>query len=445
MSALARARDHYVSRYAEFERGAGDEPAWLRSLRREALAHFEERGLPDRKQEEWRYTNLAALAGVPFELAPPAAPPPREAVEPVAFPVYACGLAVFVDGRHVPELSATRALSGDLRVLSLAALRAGAAPELEGALGRQVDTKRHPFAALNTAFLDDGAAVFLPAGVALEQPLHVVFVSTGGEAPRVQHPRLLLVAGANSRATVIQDHVSIDAARGTAAGFTNAVTEVRAEPGARLDLVLLQRESDRVFHVSNLSAHQERDSRLSAHTITLGGALVRNDANVLLAGEGAECRLSGLYVGSGRQVLDNHTEIDHAVPHGTSHELYKGILGGHSRGVFRGRVVVRPDAQKTLASQSNPNLLLSEGAEIDTKPQLEIYADDVKCSHGSAIGQLDETALFYLRSRGLGEERARQILTRAFANEILHALPLPPLAEELSDELADRLQAGSAS
>src|SRR5262249_6172290 len=214
---------------------------------------------------------------------------------------------------------------------------------------------------------------------------------------------------------------------------TNAVTEVHVGPGATVHWVLLQREDDAHFHVSNLSVRQERNSTFTGHTLTLGGRLVRNDARVVLAGEGSECTLDGLFIGGGPGVLDNHTEIDHAVPHGTSRELYKGVLGGAARGVFRGRVIVRPDAQKTSASQSNANLLLGARAEIDTKPQLEIYADDVKCSHGSTIGRLDENALFYLRPRGLPEPRGRALLLRAFGLEVLGRLPARALAEGLDD------------
>jgi Fe-S cluster assembly protein SufD len=246
---------------------------------------------------------------------------------------------------------------------------------------------------------------------------------------------VLLVAGPESRSQVIVDHVDLAPAR----GFTNAVVEVRVERGAELALVLVQREAEATFHVSNLAARVERDARLSAHAVTLGGALVRNDTSVVLADEGASCRLDGLFAGQGEQLLDHHSLIDHAMPHGTSRQLTKGILGGSARGVFRGRVIVRPDAQKTDAEQSNPNLLLSAGAEVDSKPQLEIHADDVKCRHGASIGRLDEDALFYLRARGLDEAAARELLMRGFAAEVLDALPVPTLGTALSLLLAERL------
>ncbi|MBW1685783.1 MAG: Fe-S cluster assembly protein SufD, partial [Deltaproteobacteria bacterium] len=306
-------------------------------------------------------------------------------------------------------------------------------------LGRLVSLKEHAFAALNSAFLDDGAVLLVGPDANLAEPLHIVFVSTAAGTLRVRHPRLLIVAGEGSRVRVIVDHVCL----GPPSGFTNAVAEVCVGQGAQVDLVLLQRERSDAFHVSNLAVRQERDSRFSSHTLTLGGALVRNDLGVVLEDEGADCTLHGLFVAGGEQLIDNHTLVDHAMPHGTSRELYKGILGGSSRGVFRGRVIVRPGAQKTDARQSNPNLLLADSAEIDTKPQLEIYADDVKCSHGSSIGQLEEDALFYLRSRGMAEPEARDLLTRGFAHEVIAALPVPALTDGLDALLGTRLAQAS--
>jgi Fe-S cluster assembly protein SufD len=428
MSALEAARDHFVSEHRAFVAARGGEPAWLAGHRRDALAAFAARGLPSTREEEWRYTSLAPLAALPFALAEPARLD-RAVLEELAAPLFACSLYAYANGRALPELSSAPGLPGGARCDSLAALLGDAASPGEARRDHYVAIKAHPFAALNAAFASDGAVVRAQRGVAFEQPLHLVFASVTGERPQVTHPRVVVVAEAGSRMTIVQDHVSV----GDAPGFTNAVTEVHVGTGAQVHWVLLQREHDAHFHVSNLSVRQERDSRFSAHTLTLGGRLVRNDAGVLLAGEGAECQLDGLFVGGGTSVLDNHTEVDHAVPHGTSRELYKGVLGGAARGVFRGRVIVRPDAQKTEASQSNANLLLGGRAEVDTKPQLEIYADDVKCSHGSTIGRLDDDALFYLRSRALSEASARDLLTRAFALEVLERLPSRALSEGLDD------------
>lgn len=435
MGALESARDHYLARHAAWASARGDEPAWLARLRREAAASFAASGLPHTRLEEWRYTNVTPLARVPFELATGRPEVSREALERVSFPVYACSVFVFVDGLLRPELSAPRALSAGVRVLGLAELLASEPARVEAELGSLVDAKLHPFAALNTAFLDDGAVLLVPPGARLSQPIHVVFASSGAAADRVRHPRVLVVSGPESHAEVIVDHVDLAPAR----GLTNAVVEVRVGRGAELALMLVQRESDRTFHVSNLAARVERDARFAAHTVTLGGAIVRNDACVLLAEEGASCRLDGLFAGDGDQLLDHHSLIDHAMPRGESRQLTKGILGGAARGVFRGRVIVRPDAQHTDAEQSNPNLLLSRAAEVDSKPQLEIHADDVRCRHGSSIGRLDEDALFYLRARGLDEGEARDLLLRGFAAEVLDALPVPALGTALASLLAARL------
>jgi Fe-S cluster assembly protein SufD len=437
MSALESAQARLCALQDAFAASRAGEPAWLAKLREESREAFREQGLPTTRLEEWRYTSLARL--VKQELAPAAPlvrPVLREDLEHHAFPVFACSVYVFVNGRFAPELSAAQPLSCGTAIESLAALLAREPQRLAPHLGRQVEIKRHPFAALAGACLDDGAVVRVPRGAGAVQPIHLVFVSAPGPQPALLHPRVLVLAEPGSQLTLIQDHVSV----GNATGCSNAVTEIEVGAGASVDFVLIQREPDHRLHFSNLAVTQERASRFSARTLSFGGALVRNDAQVLLAGEGAECRLDGLFVAAGSQLVDNHTLIDHAVPHGTSSETYKGIVGGSARGIFRGRIRVRPDAQKTSARQYNPNLLLGAGAEVDTRPQLEIHADDVKCSHGSSVGQLDPEALFYLRSRGLGQETARELLTRAFATEILRALPVPALGEALEDVLSERLQ-----
>ncbi|MGH0035958.1 MAG: Fe-S cluster assembly protein SufD [Myxococcota bacterium] len=432
MSRGDEARERWKGLFAGFAAGReGSDPAEWTRRRAAAMASFEEQGLPTTRWEEWRYTSLAGIEKTGFRLARADVDLDRAQLEPLCVPVFACSLVVFVNGRFAPGLSAPG--SGGPELTSLAAeLRER--PDETLALLAAVDAgdwKGHPFAALNDAFVEDGAVLRLPRDRRIETPIHLVFVSTGDDAPGVQHPRVLVDAGPGSEATVIQDHVSI----GDGVHLTNAFTQLRLGPNSKLDLVVLQRENDDTFHVSQCRAVQERDSRLACHTISLGGALVRNDLSARLEGEGAECTLRGLYVGHGDQVIDNHTWVDHAVPHCRSDELYKGVLGGAARGVFRGRVIVRPGAQKTDALQSNPNLLLSDRAEMDTKPQLEIHADDVKCSHGSTIGQIDPDALFYLRSRGLPEESARDLLTAGFAAEITEGLP----AESLGDRVRELL------
>jgi len=437
MKPLDAARERWISLAEKFAAERADDDAWLRDLRAESLARFADQGFPNTKQEEWRYTRVTPMAEVPFQLGCPATTPvTRSAIEDKASPVFACSLYVFVDGRFEPALSAL-ATRTDVHVESLRALDAA----IEPPLGSLVDTKQHPFAALSTALLDDGAVLRVPKGAQVTDPLHLVFVATGSREPRATQPRLFIDASENSRVQVIQDFVSLS----DDVGLTNGVSEIRVGAGAQVDLVTIQRENAGSFHFSNVSARLGRDARFSHHNLTLGGRLVRNDLEVVLEEEGADCTLNGLFIGAGEQVIDNHTLLDHAVPHGTSRQLYKGILGGRSRGVFRGRVIVRPNAQKTVAYQSNPNLLLTTGARVDSKPQLEIYADDVKCGHGSSIGQLDQDAIFYLRTRAISEPRARQLLTRGFAQQILAALPVAALTEGLHEPLGDRLAEATSS
>ena len=436
MSELAAARDRFLASAAALARG--DAPAWLAALRADGAAAFADAGLPSTELEEWRYTNVAPLARFPFEPAAAGGTVTRAELESISFPVFACSVFVFVDGRYAPELSSP--VTGGLRVESLArhAREGGGRPS---ALGELVDPKAHPFAALSAALFEDGALVTVPAGADLHQPIHLVFATTGraGEA-RASFPRVAVAAERGSRALVVQDHVSL----GAGPRFVNAVTEVRVAEGAALELVVLQRESDETHHVGNVQARLERDARFASRVLTLGGAFVRNDLGVLLAAPGAECDLDGLFHGAGSRLVDNHTFVDHAAPHATSRELYKGVLGGSSRGVFRGRVVVRPDAQKSDARQASANLLLSGAAEVDTKPQLEIWADDVRCSHGATIGRLDPEALFYLRSRGLDEVTARDLLTRGFAAEILQRIGSAALSDAANEVLLAGLRADAA-
>ncbi len=416
---LEQGRDRFLALAARVPGGGA-----LDALRAEGVAAFTAQGLPGTRLEEWRYTNVAPLAAIEWSDAAEHLSVARSALEAVASPVFACGLEVFVDGVHHAELDGTQRAD---QVQELA--DAATAP---AALATLADAKRHPFVALNGALTRDGAAVSLDGDD--QRAVHLVFAEASADV--ASHPRVVIETAPGARGTVIVDHVSLGLAR----HYSNAVIEVRVAENASLDVVVLQRTNDASFHTGHLAARVERNGRLRTHTLSLGGCFVRNDLEVTLAGEGAECVMNGLYLGTGDQLIDNHTWVDHAVPHGRSEELYKGVLGGRSKGVFRGRVMVRPDAQKTDARQSNPNLLLADGAEIDTKPQLEIYADDVKCSHGSTIGRLDPESLFYLRSRGIGVEAARLLLTRGFAAEVLNALPEPALAETLGAVFADRLE-----
>lgn len=428
-------REHYVARFGEAARREG-EPAWLAALRKEAIGHFAEHGFPTVALEDWRYTNLSKLVRTPRESGPATASGiDRAEIERLSFPVFACSVFVFVNGRFVPELSAPRALSGEIRAGSLAEAIGRSSAALEPHLGHLARAQDDALIALNTASFTDGALVVLPKDVALEAPIHLVHLSVPAAAATICHPRTLIVAGAGSRAVVIEDFVSL----GPGDALTNVVSEVVLEEGATLEHVQLLREHDEAAHLANVRVHQARDSRYLAHGISLGGVLSRTDLRVVIDGPGADAELNGFYVASGRQHVDNHTTIDHARPDGTSREYYKGVLDGSARGVFAGRVIVRQDAQRTSARQTNRNLLLSRDAEVDSKPQLEIHADDVRCSHGSTIGQLDDDALFYLRARGLGEDTARALLMRAFAVEITSRIQVPALRDRIDELLLARL------
>jgi len=420
--------EHWQERFAGIEPGA----PWLAARRQKALDAFVEAGIPSTRVEEWRYTNPARIAKTAWEPAPVGPELDRAALEQISYPVFACSVFVFVNGRYAPALSTPPALGGHLGVSSLAADPSD--ENLEGRLA-SVGEAATPFANLNTAFFEDGAHVRIATGKHIEEPLHLVFVNAPGDDPIAAHPRVLIEAEPGSQATVIEDHVSL----GAGSSFTNAVTEIVVGENAEVEWIKVQREDPTALHVSEMRARVARDGRLTAHTLSFGTALTRNDGRVRLDGAGAACAMNGLFVAGGDQLVDNHTWVDHAEPHGTSSELYKGILDGRARGVFNGRVVVRPDAQKSDASQQNRNLLLSRDAEIATQPQLEIRADDVKCSHGSTVGQLDQDSLFYLRSRGVPLDEARDLLMRGFVSEITRGLSVEALAERIDDLAVERL------
>jgi Fe-S cluster assembly protein SufD len=404
-------------------------PPALHRLRQAAVERFVALGFPTLHDEEWRFTNLAPLTRLAAQQEPRAFD--EEELDRAVIRAGASSRLVFVNGRYTPELSSLSPLPPGTVVCSLAEALESHIAKVEPYLGRHADYEEHAFTALNTAFIRDGAFVYLPKGAVVLNPILLVFVSSTPGQALVSHPRNLIVAGANSQARIIENYVSPDGV----VSFTNAVTEMIGGEGAVLDHYKVQCESKDAFHIATLQVRQGRASNFSAHSIALGGSLVRNNVNVVLDAEGCECTLNGLSIASGEQLIDNHTRIDHAKPHCTSHELYKGILDGNAKGVFSGRIYVHPDAQKTDAKQTNQTLLLSEGATINTKPQLEIFADDVKCTHGATVGQLDAEALFYLRTRGIDRESARGLLTFAFANDIVSRIKIEPLRAQLEAQL----------
>jgi len=436
---MANVIDSYAAdaeRAGESRRAA--DPAWLSEMRRRALERFRALGFPTTRDEEWRFTSVAPIAEQAFVLAHNGASGlQRDDLDRLQLPAGAAATLFFVNGRYIPALSDVAALPPGVRAGSMAA--GTAADVMEKYLTRAAAHDRHAFTALNTAFLLDGAVVFVGSGIAVDRPIHVVFASTPEERPAAAHPRVLVVAGARSRATIVESY----GGTGSSAYFTNAVTEVFAGENAAVEHYKLQQESAAAAHIGGMYVHAQRDAIVTCHSVALGGSLVRNDVIALLDGEGIECTLNGLYFGDRRTLVDNHTTIDHARAHCASREIYKGILAGHARAVFNGKIIVRPDAQKTDAKQTNKALLLSEDAQINTKPQLEIFANDVKCTHGAAIGQMDDEAIFYLRARGLGEAEARRMLIRAFAGDVLGRIPIEALGSRLDDELMRRLPGGS--
>ncbi|MEP7116250.1 MAG: Fe-S cluster assembly protein SufD [Acidobacteriota bacterium] len=408
-------------------------PEWLAHHRRTALEAFEAAGFPSTRQEAWRFTNTAPIAALSFALAAPDADD-AEAVVLAHELRESAATAVVLNGCFDETLSSYGALPLGVVVEALAAsfdTDDSSARDLALAL----DATGHPFALLNGAFLEDGVHVRVPEGAVLTAPIHVLVVTMPGAEPVMAHPRIVIEAGAQSQASVILSFVG----GGEVPYLCNVVTQVSVAESAVLELVIDQRESAHAFHVHRLHAEVAASGILHSRAVSLGGRIVRNDLEAVLAGEGGHATLDGVYVADGHQLIDNHTSIDHAVAHCTSHELYKGILAGHARAVFNGRILVREDAQKTDAKQTNRALLLSDDAQVNSNPQLEIFADDVKCTHGAAVGQLDEEALFYLQARGLTPTEARDLLLHAFAGEVLGEISTAELREVLEELLFSRL------
>ncbi len=420
----------YLESFTEFaKRAAGHDSAWLRNLREEAFARFCETGFPTTHDEDWRFTNVAAIARTAFSL-PEKAPAVSEADLTPWRMESAAAQVVFVDGHFSGKLSRIASLPKGVTVRSLKDAISRQEKVLGGQVGRYLDIRRDPFSALNTAFAEEGAFVRVGRGILLEGPIHCLFVSTAAASPRMIHPRNLLMFDQESQATVIEEYVSL----GGGEVLCNSVTELVAGESSHVSHYMIEREHAGAYNVSTLRLQLARSANVSSHSLLLGGGLVRNNVHPVLAGEGAECLINGLFVGSGRQHLDNYMHVEHASPHCSSRQFYNGILDDKAHGVFHGRIVVHKDAQKTDAKQTNRNLLLSDDAQIDTKPQLEIYADDVKCTHGATIGQIEENALFYLRSRGIDEVNARRLLLLAFASECLDRMR-PGAAQIHAEEL----------
>jgi Fe-S cluster assembly protein SufD len=434
--------DAFLAAFAERERtGLLDGPPWLREERRGALARFAAQGLPSTRDEEWKYTSIAPIMATPFDLVADATGEvlAEDVVAPFLIEAPSWNRLVFVNGRYVAKLSAIGPLPPGGRAGSLAEALFTAAewirPHLAAAVG---DERASGFGALNAAFWTDGAIVRLPQGTRLDEPLQLLFVGAAPETPRSQHHRNLIVLERDSRAVIVESYVGPEAD----AYLTNALTDVVLGPGASLEHQRIVLESRRAFHMGRTRVRQDRGSRLASCSLMFGGRLVRHEVDAHLGAEGIDCRLGSLFVIGADQHADIHTVVDHAQPRATSRQLHKGVLDGHARGVFSGRVIVRPGADGTDAHQTNKNLLLSDGVEVDSKPRLEIFADDVKCGHGAADGQLAADAVFYLKSRGLDEAAARTLLTRGFANEVLGWIGAEPARRWCEQVLTGRLRGG---
>ena len=418
---------------------AAGQPDWLPPLRNAAIAVFTEKGFPTLRDEDWRFTNVAPIAALPFLPARAVAANGAESkiLGEAPFAQLPGCRFVFVNGFFAPKLSRSGKLPNGARVESLAAALAKDSALIQKHLGQHARTTDNAFAALNQAFFTDGAFISIPDGAEIAEPIQLVYISSAKQNGETIQPRNLIIAGANSKATIVESYLSA----GSAASFTNAVTEIVAGDNAAIEHVKLQDETANAFHMATIAGEFGRASNVNVHSFALGAKLSRNNIRTKLAGEGLECILNGLYLTRNEQLADHHMIVEHAQPHCASHEYFNGILDDKSKGVFHGRIYVHPIAQKTDAKQTNKNLLLSDDATADTKPQLEIYADDVKCTHGATVGQLNPESVFYLRARGIPENVARRMLIHAFAGEIVERVKCAPVREELDKLVWDRLEA----
>jgi len=441
---IAKPADLYRQAFGALQESGRDRSAsWVKLLRENAMDRFKEIGFPSVKEEEWKYTNVAPIARIDFNpwVLSDALGAESDAKELASFNYIEAEKSqlVFVNGKLRSDLSSRSGLSDDVVAMDLSeAITDQRYGEIvREHLARGADYIGNGFTALNTAFISTGAFVYLPKGLKLEALLHLLFISDTVRSKMATFPRVLVVAEENSSATIIESYASTDGEL----YFTNAVVEIVLKDGARLSHYKVQRESTKAFHVATTNADLGPNSSYDSTTITLGAQLSRHDISVIMDHEGAECRVDGLYIVSTGQHADTHSVIDHKQSHCTSHQLYKGILDGKSRAVFNGKIFVRHDAQKTDAMQTNKNLLLSNEARVDTKPQLEILADDVKCAHGAAVGQIDEEQLFYLKTRGIHHDLARNLLTYGFAEEVIGKIKVDSIKKQLDEAVLNRLNA----
>jgi Fe-S cluster assembly protein SufD len=437
-TARSLSRDRFVDLFDRFTaNGAGNAPDWLKAVRERAMARFVEVGFPSTHDEAWRFTDVRPIADVAFRTPPLSGPPVEESqVGPFLTGAADAPVLVFVNGLFRPELSRVEDLPAGVVVDSLRRVLERDSEWLEANLARFATVSRNPFTALNTAFLHDGAIIHVPRGVVLRAPIRVLYLGVPStDEAWVWHPRSLYLVQHGAQATIVEYHAGL----GPGPYWSNAATEVVLGDEARLELYRVEREGEQAFHTAVTHSHQGRASAYRYLTASFGAALARQDLVAVLDGEGADCTLHGLSLLGGRQHADHHTTIEHAQPHCTSWEYFNGVFADKARGVFNGRILVRPGAQKTDAKQTNNNLLLSRNARADSQPQLEIYADDVRCTHGATLGPIDELHLFYLQSRGLTANQARRLLTYGFATDILQEVREPSVQRHLDDLVQARL------
>lgn len=414
--------------------------AWFLNIRKAAFARFNELGIPSQREEDWKHTSLRPLLEVEFQQTEPDASTATNLLENIVFHGVKAHRAVFVDGRFSKEHSKLEGLPTGLTLVNLREAFSTHRETIERHLAQYAGQDENPaFVALNTALHEDGVFIEIEKGVVVEDPIHLIFISSTHPRPHSTHPRILCVAREGSQAIVVERYVGEEGN----VYFTNAVAEFILGENAHLDHYRLQDESTKAFHIGTVQVEQARNSYYQTHPISIGSRIGRNGIATHLNGEGIECLMNGLFLTQEGQHIDNHTRVIHAKPHCHSKEVFKGILDGRSSGAFTGRIVVKEGAQKTDAIQSSKNLLLSDEARITPDPQLEIFADDVKCTHGATIGQLDSDAIFYLRARGIDEDSARGLLTYAFANEIISQIKIEPLRDYLEAIIARRFQKGA--
>jgi len=428
----------YLSDFKRVEsslNGAKDHP--VHALRQAGITRFNELGFPTTRHEEWKYTNILPLAKTTFKASfrYDAAGVTPETVTHFSFEGLDCIQLVFVNGHFSAELSHTTDLPEGVTVLSLAEAFNSHPDLIQAHLGKYAVADENPFVALNNAFIQDGAFLHVAKNIVLEKPVHFLYLSSAPDEPVRSHPRNLFILDTGAQVNVIEHYTGIE----NQTYFTNPVTEVVLAANAEIHLIRLQDESKNAYHVSATQVVQQRDSRFYANSFDFGAKIVRNDPGMRADGEGTHSELNGLYVLNGDQHCDNHTVIDHAMPNATSHEIYKGVLSDNARAVFNGKIFVRQDAQKIDSVQENNNILLSDSAEVDTKPQLEIFADDVKCTHGATIGKLDDEPIFYLQARGIDREKAKTILTHAFAYQVIDFVQIEEMHPYLNKLLSAQL------